>query len=59
MRVNLSMGVIVEANELILEGRIFKRNFKVKPKEVQPFIELSEELVRQWTGIDHEKYGTS
>ena len=52
---NLTMGAIVEANELSLEGRMFKRNSKVKLKKIQTFFDLSEELARKWVRINHVK----
>lgn len=35
--VNLSMKVIIEANILSLEGRLFKRKSKFRPKEMHAF----------------------
>lgn len=49
------MGDITKANELSMEGRMFKGNLKVKLKDIQSLFDPGEELVIKRTRIDHEK----
>lgn len=54
IQVNISMQVIMEANDLSLEGILFKQNSMIKLKEIQTFFNPRESLVKKRTRINLE-----